>query len=217
VDAVDVMMHFFYYLDYPTVLPSSGTAKPSTTKAATAKSPSSVVPIELKAPNGFVSSTADGGGGSATPTLDEDDFWSEFQQKTRKKKKTLAFPDQDRELLAPSPPPLGLALHARVFALAEMHGVAGLKELALERFNHEASHHWNADEFLVAAECAYVETVEEVRQLRHAVVAVLSEHKSLLKTDLCRELLARLPSLSYDMILHLVRIAPAGLDRKHVT
>jgi len=126
-------------------------------------------------------------------------------KKKKKKEKTLwdfeVKAEKPPTAQKPNPPTLNLALHARVFTLAEMHSVAGLKDLALLKFRHETKTHWEADDFLLAAKIIYVETVEEVRDLREAVIEVFQQHRTLLRTENCRDLLKRLPDLSYDILL----------------
>ena len=102
----------------------------------------------------------------------------------------------------PEEPPFGLTVHAEVFALAEKYWVAGLKELAVLKFRAEARTHWNAEDFLLAAEMAYTEVVDHVRELRTAVIDVFQSHSSLLKQEDCQSLFERVPKLTYDMLLH---------------
>ena len=101
----------------------------------------------------------------------------------------------------PQVPPINLAVHARVFSLAEMYGVADLKDVALQKFRDDASTRWEAGDFFLAAEIAYVETANEVRELRTAVLEVFLDHLPLLESQACKDVFSRLPDLSYDMLL----------------
>ena len=121
--------------------------------------------------------------------------WAVSPSKKKKKK-------AEEEERSKKSPPFGLTVHAKVFALAEMHCVAGLKELAVEKFRAEARTHWEAENFLRAAEMAYLDTVEDIRELRTAVVDVCQSHPDLLMREDCKDLLKRVPELTYDMLLH---------------
>jgi len=207
--AVEVMMHYFYHLDYPKTLPYFYEAPPSPPAAAPVSpaiisNPTSDLAEPAPASPQDVPNTEASG---ADPL--DDPWFPELRKKKKKKtkKENMSFwgvtdpPDAPARLSSPSPS-LGLALHAKVFALAEMHLVKDLKDLALLKFRREANTNWEPDDFLLAAEIAYVGTAEEIRELREAVLDVFQAHRTLLKTDECRSLLKRLPDLSYDMLLH---------------
>jgi len=57
-----------------------------------------------------------------------------------------------------------------------MHYVGGLKELAVLKFREEAGTHKGVEDFLRAAEMAYLDIVEEIRELRMAVVDFFQSH-----------------------------------------
>jgi hypothetical protein len=202
--AVEVMMYYLYHLDYPTVLPSFDVVEPSLqlngltlTPISNLANHPSEVPIEEVSTTKFTTS----------PFEDFDDSGDMFakSRKLKMARKTGLMWDYQAEEEVErlqKLPPLGLTLHAKVFALAEMHGVACLKDLALLRFRYEAREHWDADAFLQAAEIAYIDTVEEVREMREAVVEVFHGHHTLLREHKCKHLLKRLPDLSYDMLVH---------------
>jgi len=192
-DTVEVMMYYLYHLDYPTILPSFCVAEPCPQSAPA----SIIIPDSADIPP---EAPIDGAPTDEAPSESITYDWGTRPMGKKKKRKEKALWGFGAEAEEP-PTALSLALHARVFALAEMHGVAGLKDLALLKFRHEAKTQWEADDFLLAAEIAYVETVEKVRELREAIIEVFQQHHILLRTENCRDLLKRLPDLSYDMLL----------------
>jgi hypothetical protein len=175
------MMHYFYQLTYPTSLPAFDATEPVSLHG-TASTPTGLPPEPEQEP---LREAVDS---------DYDDFWSTI--KTKKKKGSgFVKPEEPEE------PPFGLTVHAKVFGLAEKYWVAGLKELAVLKFRAEAKTHWNAKDFLLAAEMAYIEVVEDVQELRTAVIDVFQSHSNLLKQEDCQSLFERVPKLTYDMLL----------------
>jgi hypothetical protein len=97
----------------------------------------------------------------------------------------------------------GSMVHARVYALAELYLVEGLKDLSLAKFEDTSSaQQLDPDEFFSAAEYVYESTVETDRKMRDAVVKVFHRSPQLLDLDASKETLRKVRDLSYDILLY---------------
>ncbi|KAK1989747.1 hypothetical protein LX36DRAFT_686373 [Colletotrichum falcatum] len=95
-----------------------------------------------------------------------------------------------------------ILLHAKVYAIAEKYAIGGLKALARIKFQTTASKCWDTDDFLDAISEAYTSTLDSDRGLRDIVLKVFAEHEQLLDWNEIKELLRRLGSLAYDLLMH---------------
>ncbi|KAH6628428.1 hypothetical protein F5144DRAFT_536893 [Chaetomium tenue] len=107
--------------------------------------------------------------------------------------------EPDVEELAEGP----LYTHARVYALAEKYLIHGLKAVALRQFKAVIASSFNMIDFLQAMEEVYMSTVEDDRGLRDVVVEAICKHPAWLDKEDVREVLGRLGSLTYDIVIHL--------------
>ena len=106
---------------------------------------------------------------------------------------------------APNKP--NLDIHTRLYAMAEMYDIPGLKTLAVQKFEYEAHLFWNTDDFLAAAQEAYTSTVASDRGLRDAVLEAFSSHRDCLNdprfqqavknSELCFELMMKFRDRMY--------------------
>ncbi|KAH7012520.1 uncharacterized protein B0I36DRAFT_436596 [Microdochium trichocladiopsis] len=97
----------------------------------------------------------------------------------------------------------GLLFHAKVYTLAEMYLVRGLKELAVVKFKTASlSQNWNTQGFLDAAKEAYTSTPETVRTLRQVVLETFAMRKELLDKEETQEVIKGTDGLAYDILFH---------------
>jgi hypothetical protein len=73
-----------------------------------------------------------------------------------------------------------LLLHSKMYQMGDKYDVTGLKELAREKFMRSCMEYWDSEHFAPAAHHACSTTVEEDVGLRDVVIAVISEHMSLI-------------------------------------
>lgn len=191
--AVKMMMHYFYHLDYPHVpmhehaditqsAPSENeVAKPS----LSGPFPYQTAPVIFTATRRI-----------ATPSG------------TRGKKNLGSKPatpwfdlDIDDEIRDPN-----LIIHAKVYALGEQYAIEGLKAVALEKFAAEAQVHWATEDFLRAVEHVYSSTPEHDRGLRDVVIDTFYERRRemMYREDVTRYL-RDAPDLAYDVLMHLYK------------
>lgn len=180
--AVKMMMHYFYHLDYPQV----------------------PLDVELNALEdiSMISSAQDIVDRPCEPEVDEDSWGGYVSMKKKKKAATnakAAIPAAPAELACPP----NFLVHAKVYAIAEKYAMEGLKALALQKFDQGARLDFEISDFVLGAKEAYTSTPDEIRPMRDAVVKVLGQRLSLFKTASVKQLLAKEQSLSYDVFMHL--------------
>lgn len=183
-EAVQMMIHYFYHLDYPRVQIEGATTNQDKDPAA---ENGEIEPCE-------------------SPVVDS--RWRRRGARKRTVKK-LIFIEGTGLVYEEETPHTNefqgsnLAMHARVYAFGEFYGVDGLKALALKKFKHEAGMFWNDDSFFQAAEIAYTSTPDWDTDLRRAILETLSNHRSILRKDTCKELIKNIEHLAYDLIIFL--------------
>ncbi|EGY23750.1 BTB/POZ domain-containing protein [Verticillium dahliae VdLs.17] len=94
--------------------------------------------------------------------------------------------------------------HAKIFALAEMYSIEGLKALSLAKFKEltSSSSKLCHDEFFSVAEYVYTSTVEAVREMRDTVVKVLYANPKYLDLEVGKTTMMCHTDLVYDLLLH---------------
>ncbi|KAF4458120.1 Speckle-type POZ protein [Fusarium austroafricanum] len=119
-------------------------------------------------------------------------------------------PPHQSSLFSQAPPPQptpsrasNLCLHAKVYALGEKYGIETLKDVALQKFEHEAEFHRKGEDFLRAMKEVYNSTVEEDRGLRGVVIRMLREYKDLMQLKSVQEVVKGIPQLSFDLAMSL--------------
>lgn len=96
-----------------------------------------------------------------------------------------------------------LYTHARVYALAEKYLIHGLKAVALRQFKTATASSVDITDFLQAMEEVYMSTVEDDRGLRDVVVEAICKHPDWLDKEEVRDVLGKLGSLTYDMVIYM--------------
>ncbi|KAF3011202.1 hypothetical protein E8E13_011609 [Curvularia kusanoi] len=80
----------------------------------------------------------------------------------------------------PLPPAAGkaedLLLHAKMYEIGDKYEVAGLRDIAKDKFNVSCKHFWNTTSFGLAAKHVFSTTVEDDKGLRDIVSATISDH-----------------------------------------
>ncbi|CAG7558095.1 unnamed protein product [Fusarium equiseti] len=93
-------------------------------------------------------------------------------------------------------------LHVKVYALAELYDVRGLKQLALDKFRGIIHHNSRPDRFLDGVEEAYASTISEDRGLRDVIINFFQAHPELVKLERVQRILKETHSLTYDLFMH---------------
>jgi hypothetical protein len=193
--AVQMMMHYFYHLDYPHVAlhePFDGStsfSKPSDESRTSAES------LFLSRPDAAHSSPLSVAKRSGKATKR-----SHGPKKSTGGHEWLAL-DVDNEIRDPN-----LIIHAKVYALGEQYAVQGLKAIALEKFTSEARVHWATEDFLQAVEHVYSLTPDGDRGMREVVKNTFYEHRrDLMDRENVKRYLRDVPDLAYDVLMHLYK------------
>jgi hypothetical protein len=206
------MLHYFYHQDYPYVEVPSGDKDADQQRETPGGSSIQDYPVPLSLtqihyrlnPPSAVGQDAD------FDSALQNDPW----RNRRKKDKALTTPPHERQWsgrgmrphynLSSQPDAFlqspNLAIHASVYSIAEKYGIPGLKALALDKFEKEASVHWGTTDFLDAIQEVYTMTVDHDRGMRDAVVKVISSHMELLDRVQVQEVVKNL-DLSFDLLM----------------
>lgn len=72
-----------------------------------------------------------------------------------------------------------LILYSKVFTLAYIYNVAGLREIVVDKFYKLAQLEWRSKCLVEAAREAYNATPPNIPEIREAIVKVLCEHRKL--------------------------------------
>ncbi|KAF5616481.1 speckle-type poz [Fusarium sp. NRRL 25303] len=182
--AIKAMLYYLYHLDYPLMaapvvdVDEADMARPFTFRCT--YQPSALTVIDPAA------------GTVHTPL-------SKKAKKIKKKEelRCQAQPPQGPQSVPPIP---NLCLHAKVYALGEKYGIEDLKRLALDKFDAEAKHHWQSDDFLHAIREVYRSTMDEDHHLRDVVVEVVYAHMELLDQSRWQESIKDL-GLCFDLLM----------------
>ncbi|KAL1845947.1 hypothetical protein VTK73DRAFT_389 [Phialemonium thermophilum] len=178
--AVEVMVHYFYHLDYPAV-PAAGRQSAQLDSVQDEVDPRVKMACDAQEQQALAASYAARG-------------------RRRHTRRTVSSEDDPpTEIVAAGGSRL-LPLHVRVYVLADKYGISGLQGLARQRFIIAAHAHWISPEFPRAVEEVYASTAESDRGLREVVRGVLWSHRLLLRRPNMAELLRRLPGLAYDVL-----------------
>lgn len=197
--AVKMMMHYFYHLDYPHVAmhEPAGDGHQPASHGTEASQSSTIFSSPLTSP--FTDPAAPG---LYNPTR-------KIATPIRNRKKKLgsksapAWTDLDiaTEIRDPN-----LIIHANVYTLGEQYAVEGLKAVALDKFVAEVKVHWTTEDFLQAVEHVYGATPEHDRGLRDVVRNTFYEHRrELMDRENVKRYLRDVPDLAYDVLMHLYK------------
>ncbi|KAI0130419.1 hypothetical protein BJ170DRAFT_620108 [Xylariales sp. AK1849] len=191
--AVEMMLHYLYTLDYPKVLAKqqeSGFINGSVTNGNHAEDVKQIA------------------GHPTTPILEYSIEQEQFEpvppsengaeqpikKKGKKKKKSVVSPSPQVSS--------NLVVHAKIYALASKFCIQGLKILSAEKFKTEVESCWDSDDFLSAAQQVYTSTDAQDRTMRDAVLSVLKQHTELLDRKQVQDVIKGL-ELSFDLLMHL--------------
>ncbi|KAH8701349.1 hypothetical protein GQ44DRAFT_732969 [Phaeosphaeriaceae sp. PMI808] len=107
------------------------------------------------------------------------------------------------ECTAPQPPDADasqLMVHARMYEVGDKYNVAGLKQLALLKFDRACAKYWDDELFAPAACHALSTTMEHDKGLRDVVSYVISEHMELLNKPEVEALLNEFNGLAVQVL-----------------
>ncbi|KAF1923433.1 uncharacterized protein M421DRAFT_324712 [Didymella exigua CBS 183.55] len=93
-----------------------------------------------------------------------------------------------------------LLVHAKMYEIGDKYEVAGLKDLAKEKFSRACKHFWNTPDFAVAADHAFSTTVEDDTGLRAIVSATISDHIELVNDPAVSVLMTQFNGLALDIL-----------------
>ncbi|OIW22532.1 hypothetical protein CONLIGDRAFT_587322, partial [Coniochaeta ligniaria NRRL 30616] len=189
--AVKMMMHYFYHLDYPHVAMHESAVDDHQPVAngnkASQSSPSD--PVIDAPPSLLLTATRNG----VTPTRS--------RKKKHGAKASPLWADLDTTAHFRDP---NLIIHSNVYALGEQYAVEGLKAMALEKFIAEAKVHWATEDFLQAVEHVYSSTPEHDRGLRDVVRNTFYEHRrELMDRENVKPYLRDVQDFAYDVLMHM--------------
>lgn len=94
-----------------------------------------------------------------------------------------------------------LIIHAKIYAIAEKYFVAGLKELAMEKFKAACTSSWDDAAFPVAVNIVYQTTPESDLGLRGVVLDTITSRLSLIGKPEIQVLLAEGNGLALGVLL----------------
>ncbi|KAF2203662.1 hypothetical protein GQ43DRAFT_252006 [Delitschia confertaspora ATCC 74209] len=92
-----------------------------------------------------------------------------------------------------------LIIHAKVYAIAEKYGIAGLKALSRKKFAHQVGLHHNSMEFPEACQEAYETTVDSDRGLRDVIIQIFRSHPDLTQRKEMDAVLRETPGLAFEL------------------
>ena len=92
-----------------------------------------------------------------------------------------------------------LVIHARVYALAEKYDVQGLKTLAFEKFELLLADQCAESDLLEVAEEVYTSTIDSDRGLRNLVLQCFRKRPSLASSSKVQSIIEHIPLLAFDL------------------
>jgi hypothetical protein len=87
-----------------------------------------------------------------------------------------------------------------MYEIAEKYDVAGLKDLARDKFSRVCGVFWDSTEFVEAAEHAFTTTPDDDVGLRECVIETLSVRRRIIRQLDVRTFLQRRPVLLYGLL-----------------
>ncbi|ORY67586.1 uncharacterized protein BCR38DRAFT_522484 [Pseudomassariella vexata] len=202
--AVQLMIHYLYTLDYPQVTPRTQVTPKSpehqplgangTNGANGANGTNGTHPIDPKQSNGH--------GAPLVSPVEYSIEQEEFIAATDLANKAAAKNKKKKKRAQSTPTTTSnLVIHARVYALGSKYGIKGLKNLSADKFEDEVKRHWDTEDFLGAAQEAYTSTSEQDRTIRDSVLNTIKSHPELLGRKQVQEVIKKL-ELSFDLLMH---------------
>lgn len=109
-----------------------------------------------------------------------------------------------RSVLYISPPPKGdadqLLIQAKIYEVGDKYDVAGLKEVAREKYLPACAEYWDSEQFGSAAHYAFSTTPENDQGLRDIVRDTISKHMDLLNKPALEALLNEFNGLATGVL-----------------
>lgn len=210
-EAVEHMVNYFYHLDYLNKLKSrrssyrsSRPASPSSPRSPTRRLSKKLNLALVEDPLLAMAAAS----AAANPLTPPDDRTNQFEmfdpsklpdtpmedQYTEEDPFENAFADQVPDSTQPH-----LVTHAKVYAIAEKYGIAGLKSLARRKFSFQIALHFGCPEFPEACQEAYETTVDSDRGLRDLVIQTFRAHPDLALRKDMEEVVKATPNLAWEL------------------
>jgi hypothetical protein len=208
--AIELMLHYLYTLDYPQIAPKPVENGTNGTHTEDPKSPNGHTPLATN----LVYSIEKEEFEVVPPDENTESIQAKAahapdvvsKKKKKKGKKTAASwastsDDTPEHAAATLAVTSNLVVHAKVYAIGCKYGIEGLKNLSGEKFESEVEHHWDSEDFLSAAREAYTSTGESYRTIRDAVLNSIKLHPELLGRKQVQDAIKGL-ELSFELLMH---------------
>lgn len=213
-EAVEHMVHYFYHLDYLTK-PLSRRSSQRSSRPGSPQSPRSPGffsrrPAPQKLNLAFIDdpllaqAAAANSSMPMTPPADEPAYRNlDAFSKVPDSPMDDQLVDDDIESVQAEPEPATekahLVTHAKVYAIAEKYGIAGLKALSRKKFSQELDLHLDRPEFADACQEAYESTFHTDRGLRDVIIQTFRANPGLsLRADV-EEVVRETPGLAFEL------------------
>ncbi|OAL01026.1 hypothetical protein IQ06DRAFT_136133 [Phaeosphaeriaceae sp. SRC1lsM3a] len=209
-EAVEHMVHYFYHMDYLSKTLSRRTSQKSSRSSSplalrtSKRSPPKKLNLALIEDPLLATMSAANASMPLTPPADEPSFQNlDASSKVPDTPMADQFSTDELEGDEPEPeldaPSAHLVTHAKVYAIAEKYGVAGLKTLARQKFIQDLDLHLESADFPEACQEAYESTFHTDRGLRDVIIQAFRANPGLsLRQDV--ELAVReTPGLAFEL------------------
>ncbi|OCK75035.1 hypothetical protein K432DRAFT_386455 [Lepidopterella palustris CBS 459.81] len=208
-EAVEHMVNYFYHLDY-LIKPKSRRASQRSSRH---NSPSGGTPTRRRSKKLNLALVEDpllataAASAAANPLTPPDEQGNQFESldetkfpdtpiadQTEEDPFEIAFAQQEPDAEKPN-----MITHAKVYALAEKYGIAGLKSLAKRKFAFQIALHYTSPEFPDTCEDVYESTVDSDRGLRDLVIQTFRAHPELALRKDVEEMVRETPGLAFEL------------------
>jgi hypothetical protein len=208
-EAVEHMIHYFYHMDYLTKKPLSRRSSQRSTRPTSPRSPR--LPKQTPSRKLSLAASEDpllalvAAAMPLTPPPSEPTFQN-IDTSTKMPASPTAeelVEDDDVESVHSEPEldteSTHLVTHAKVYAIAEKYGIAGLKELARSKFADQIDLHLSSPEFSEACQEAYESTFHTDRGLRDVIVQAFRANPSLSLRPDVESMVRETPGLAFEL------------------
>lgn len=208
-EAVEHMVHYFYHLDYlnkPLTRQSSQrSTRPHSPSPVTSRFPRRSPPKNLNL--AFLEDPLLAQMSAASPLTPpaEEAMFQPLDASLKFPDTPMAeqFADEYMESVAMEPEvdveSARLVTHAKVYALAEKYGIAGLKSLARNKFSYQISMHLDSSEFGDACQEAYESTFHTDRGLRDVIIQTFRANPDLSMRGDVEMAVRETPGLAFEL------------------
>ncbi|OCL12365.1 hypothetical protein AOQ84DRAFT_285365 [Glonium stellatum] len=210
-EAVEHMVRYFYHLDYlnkpksrRSSYRSSRPASPTSPRSPTRRRPKKLNLALVEDP--LLATAA--ASAAANPLTPPDDRTNQFEMLDSSKLPDTPVEDQyveedpfenTFEDQLPDSTQAHLVTHAKVYAIAEKYGIAGLKSLAQRKFSTQIALHFSCPEFPDACQEAYETTVDSDRGLRDLIIQTFRAHPDLAFRKDVEDVVKVTPNLAWEL------------------